>query len=334
MWQNRRWPWSVAVLAGGDSHERAVSLSSGREVTLALRSAGHRVEQIDPSHVPLSEVPWSDFDVCLLALHGGSGEDGRVQQQLESLGVRYTGSGPEASRLAMSKSAAKERFFQTRVPTLPYVLFHASEPIDDVTAHIARLGWPVVVKPESQGSSLGVGFAARPSELADRVAEGCEFDHFLLAEPWVDGREFTVAVLGREPLPLLEIATPRGLFDYESKYGHAEAECRFDTGLSREQVVRLQSIAVAAAESLGTTGLVRVDLMLDRNERPWVLEVNTLPGMTPTSLAPQAAQRAGLDLVALCEWMLRDALAATAAGPQPRSTIAIAFDRAKIEATS
>ncbi|HEX4130977.1 MAG TPA: D-alanine--D-alanine ligase [Pirellulales bacterium] len=308
MWHNKRWPLSVAVLAGGDSSERAVSLASGREIAEALRTAYHRVERIDPMETPIERIPWQQFDVCFLALHGGSGEDGRVQRQLDQLGVPYTGSGPEASRLAMSKSAAKERFFQRRVPTQPYILFHATEPPADVAAHVTRLGWPLVIKPDSQGSSLGVGFASNTKELEDRVAEGCAFDPFLLAEPWIDGREFTVAVLGREPLPVLEIATPRGLFDYESKYQPSNTEFRFDTGLPAEQVVRLQSIAVSAAAALGTTGLVRVDIMLDRQQRPWVLEVNTLPGMTRMSLAPRAAAKAGLDLVGLCEWMLRDSL--------------------------
>ena len=308
-WHAKPWPLTIAVLAGGESAERAVSLASGEQVSLALRSADHLVEVIDPSATPLETLDWSRYDVCFLALHGGAGEDGRTQQQLKNLGVGYTGSGPAASRLAMSKSAAKERFVQARVPTLPYALFHVTEPLDDVAANIARLGFPVVVKPDSQGSSLGVGFAGCRTELDERIAASCAYEAFALAEPWIDGREFTVAVLGREPLPLLEVLTPRGMLDYEAKYHDPATRCRFETGLPAGEVVRLQSIAVSAAAALNTSGLVRVDLMLDRTGCPWVLEVNTTPGMTASSFAPQAARRAGLDLAALCEWMLRDALA-------------------------
>jgi D-alanine-D-alanine ligase len=308
MWDNSRWPLSVVVLAGGSSYERAVSLASGQEVTRALRSAGHRVEQVDPSERDLASIEWNQFDVCFLALHGGEGEDGRVQQRLETLCVPYVGSRPAASRLAMSKSASKERFFQTRVPAQRYVLFHATEPVTDVADHVSKLGYPLVIKPESQGSSLGVGFAASRADLENCIANSCQFDPFILAEPWIDGREFTVAVLGREPLPLLEVCSPRGFFDFDAKYHDSATEYRFETGLARDEVVRLQSIAVAAAAALDTSGLVRVDIMMDRARRPWVLEVNTLPGMTATSLAPKAAARAGLDLVALCEWMIRDAL--------------------------
>lgn len=303
-----RWPLSVAVLAGGASHERIVSLASGHEVVAALRSAQHRVELIDPAEAELVKIDWRQFDVCFLALHGGAGEDGRIQARLEELSVPYVGSRPDASRLAMSKSASKERFYQSRVPTLPYVLFHVSEPTEDVASHVTRLGYPLVIKPESQGSSLGVGFAASDADLANCIEHSSKFDPFILAEPWIDGREYTIAVLGREPLPLIEIASPRGFFDYDAKYHDTATEYRFETGLARDEVVRLQSIAVAAAEALGTSGLVPVDVMVDRKGRPWVLEVNTLPGMTATSLAPKAAARAGLDMVALCEWMLRNAL--------------------------
>ncbi len=172
----------------------------------------------------------------------------------------------------------------------------------------APLGYPLVVKPDSQGSSLGVGFAANVAELAACIAEAGRYDPQLLIEPWIEGREFTVAVMGRQPLPLLEIATPRGWFDYQAKYESDATEYRFETGLPGTTVARLQAIAVAAAAALGTDGLVRVDLMLDRNERPWVLEVNSVPGLTSHSLAPMAAAREGIEFPALCHWMLQDAL--------------------------
>ena len=305
---NNHLPLVVAVLAGGDSHEREVSLSSGTQAAAALEAAGHGVEMFDPAQVGLDEIPWSRFDVCFIALHGGPGEDGRIQRQLEQLGVTYTGSQPAASRLAMSKSAAKERFFQAGIPTLPYVMFHATESIDHVAAQVARFGYPLVIKPDSQGSSLGVGFAQGPEDLPARVAESGRYDPYILAEMYLAGREFTVAVLDRHALPLLEIATSDPLFSYEAKYHNTTAEFRFETGLGAEKTAQLRQTAVAAAASLETTGLVRVDLLLDAAGWPWVLEVNTVPGLTPTSLAPRAAAAGGLDLPALCDWMVRDAV--------------------------
>jgi len=303
-------PLTIAVLAGGDSHEREVSLASGAQAVKALEAAGHSVEWFDPARVGLDEIPWSRFDVCFIALHGGPGEDGRIQRQLEQLGVTYTGSPPAASRLAMSKSAAKERFFQAGIPTLPYVMFHATESIDHITTQVARFGYPLVIKPDSQGSSLGVGIARGPEDLPALVAESGRYDPFILAEMYLAGREFTVAALDRRALPLLEIATSDPLFSYEAKYHSGNTELRFETGLSAEKTAQLQQTAVAAAASLETSGLVRVDLLLDSAGWPWVLEVNTVPGLTPTSLAPRAAAAGGLDLPALCDWMVRDALRA------------------------
>jgi D-alanine-D-alanine ligase len=170
------------------------------------------------------------------------------------------------------------------------------------------LGYPVVVKPDAHGSSLGVGFAADAVGLNVCINAARCYGTRMLAEPWIDGREFTVAVLGREPLPILEIATPRGLFDYEAKYRCTATEYRFDTGLPPEIADGVRSIASASAESLGTAGLTRVDLMLSRAGDPWVLEVNTVPGMTDHSLAPMAAAHAGLTFADLCDWMLFDAL--------------------------
>jgi D-alanine-D-alanine ligase len=307
-WHTSDGTLSIAILAGGDSHERAVSLASGAEVTRALQGRGHRVASFDPAKIDLSSIRWDDYQVCFIALHGGAGEDGRVAAQLERLNVPYTGSGPAASRLAMSKSASKERFVQAGVPTLPYILFHESDAPAQIEACAARLGFPLVVKPDSQGSSLGVGFAQRREELATCIAESFEFDAFALAEPWVDGREYTVAVLERRPLPVLEIGTPRGFFDYEAKYHAGTTEYRFDTGLDSQQTVMLETTAVAAAAALSTSGLVRVDIMVDGLGQPWVLEVNTIPGLTRTSLAPKAAAEGGLDFPSLCEWMIQDAL--------------------------
>jgi D-alanine-D-alanine ligase len=298
----------VAVLAGGVSAEREVSLASGRQVVSSLAQRGHDVESFDPASRDLASIPWDHFDVGFIALHGGAGEDGRVQAELESWGVPFTGSGSVAASLAMSKSSAKARMLAAGVPTLPYAGFAVDEPRAFVADRVAGLGYPVVVKPDAQGSSLGVGFAADVGELDMCIDDAGYYSTQMLAEPWINGREFTVAVLGRKPLPILEIATPRGLFDFEAKYRCASTEYRFETGLPPEIADRLRSIASASAEALGTAGLARVDLMLSLAGDPWVLEVNTVPGMTDHSLAPMAAEHAGMNFADLCDWMLHDAL--------------------------
>lgn len=296
----------IAVLAGGESAERSVSLASGAAVKAALQSAGHRPTRLDPAACPLDAVDWCRFDACFIALHGGAGEDGRIQCRLERLDVPYTGSGPAACRLAMSKSASKERFMQSGVPTAPYVLFHADEPLVEVTRRIASLGYPLVVKPDSQGSSLGVSRVRGPEQLQSAIDAARRFDSFLIGESAIEGRELTVAILGRRSLPALEIIVEGELFDYDAKYRSPRTQHRFETGLSPDAIERIERTAVRAAEALDTRGLVRVDVMLDRQVRPSVLEVNTIPGMTDHSLAPLAAARAGIDMPALCEWMLMD----------------------------
>jgi len=299
---------TIVVLAGGDSAERDVSLVSGRCVQRALEEAGYRVRRVDPALQPLENVDWSDVDACFIALHGGAGEDGRVQQALLEGGVPYTGSGPAASRLAMSKSAAKERFLQAGVPTPDYVLLNQADSPQVAAGKVAPLGFPLVVKPEGQGSSLGVSIVPSAEDLGRAVAAAHRFDPFAIAETYVAGRELTVSVLGRRPLDVLEIVPPDGLFDYEAKYRAPATEYRFKTGLSPEHLAYVAQTAVAAAAALGTAGLVRVDLLLDEVGLPWVLEVNTVPGLTDRSMAPMAAARAGLSMPRLCDWMIREGL--------------------------
>ena len=307
-------PLEVAVLAGGDSAERSISRSSGIAVTAALQSAGHRPTLLDPARCRLEGVDWRRFDACFIALHGGAGEDGRIQSRLERLGMPYTGSRPAACRLAMSKSASKERFGQSGVPTAPTVLFHADEPLTEVTRRISSLTYPLVVKPDSQGSSLGVSRVRGPDDLTAAVGAARRFDSFLIAEPAIKGRELTVAILGRQSLPALEIIAEGELFDYDAKYQSPRTQYRFDTDLSADVIRRIERIAVRAAEVLETRGLVRVDLMLDQRLRPSVLEVNTIPGMTQNSLAPMAAAHAGIDMSTLCEVMLTDCQVAEVVG--------------------
>ncbi|HEV2969159.1 MAG TPA: D-alanine--D-alanine ligase [Pirellulales bacterium] len=298
----------IVVLAGGDSSERQISIVSGWQVVSALETAGHEPAWVDPSETDLENVPWDRYDACFIALHGGAGEDGRIQRKLERFDVPYTGSDPAASWLAMSKSASKERFLAEGVPTPEYALVHVSDSSRNRAARAKEIGYPLVVKPDSQGSSLGVGIAGDPGQLGERLATSFAFDPFAIIERFIRGREFTVAVLDRRPLPVLEIVAADSIFSFDAKYSSPQTEYRFDSGLAPAIEAMLSRIAVQAAAALGTRGLVRVDLMLDEANRPWVLEVNTVPGLTGRSLAPQAAARAGITMPALCTWMIHDCL--------------------------
>ncbi len=290
------------MLTGGDSAEREISLASGQQAAAALAEAGYQPELIDPALQDLDSIDWPAFDACFIALHGGAGEDGRVQATLETIGVPYTGSDSTASRLAMNKSAAKERFLDRGVPTLPFVVWPAE------TAELAKLQWPLIVKPQNQGSSVGIGVAGTPQELQRCLETAAQFDDRILIEPFITGREFTVSLLGRDPLPMIEIVAPQRLFSYDAKYVNPATEFRLETDLPPHTEAELYRAAIAAAEALGTAGLVRVDLMLDGQFRPWVLEVNTIPGLTARSLSPRSAQAAGIEFPALVDWMVRDAI--------------------------
>ena len=207
----------VVVLAGGDSAERFISLASGRAAAAALAAVGHEVASIDPAQTDLGDIDWTRHDACFIALHGGAGEDGRVQSRLDELGVPYTGSGPEASRLAMSKSASKERFSAAGIPTPPHVLLRGA----NGATHLGwcrLLGYPLVVKPDGQGSSLGVSLVNDEAALPGALAAALALDPLVLAERWVGPREFTVAaLLDRRPLPLMEILPAESILSFDAK---------------------------------------------------------------------------------------------------------------------
>jgi D-alanine-D-alanine ligase len=300
--------YRVAVLLGGNSSEREVSLRSGAAVAAAMRKGGHTVETIDPALTPLAAVDWKRFDVCFLALHGGEGEDGRIQQWLEDRGVAYTGSGPAASRAGMSKSTAKELFRRHSVPTPDFFLVDETEDLDATSRKVTQFGLPVILKPDHEGSSIGVGLVRNLADLPARLAESRRYDPLVVIERFIVGRELTVAVLDRQSLPVVEIVGKPDVFDYQSKYANDEIECRFDLDLPPMKVQEVQQVAVGAMAATGATGLARVDVMLDAQGRPWALEVNTVPGMTDHSVAPKAAAATGMDLSALCDWILSDAL--------------------------
>ncbi len=301
--------FDVAVLAGGVSAERAVSLASGRAVQAALCQFGHFATLFDPAEIDLEDIAWRNFDVGFICLHGGAGENGRVQLQLEEIGVPYTGSQPLACRLAMSKIAAKERFARRGLATPESISLRAGDPTPQLLQQVARFGFPAVIKPDSQGSSLGVGLVAAPDDVPDAIANAKRFESVLLAERYVPGRELTVTLLDEQPLPVLQIEPERALFDYENKCTPQPGSIRA-LDESDPVSVAAQTLAVEAARALGTRGLVRVDLIADEaTGELWLLEVNAVPGMTARSLAPLAARHAGIDMSMLCDALARAALA-------------------------
>jgi D-alanine-D-alanine ligase len=310
-------PLRIAVLAGGDSDEREVSLASGDGVAKALAARGHNVSRIDPADAPLCSHNWGDFDVAFLALHGRFGEDGHVQGILEEIGIPYTGSDADASRLAFSKSASKERFLQFEVPTPPYVLIHESDDPSRIEKQARKIGYPLVVKPDAQGSSIGVTIVHSPSDLSEALDTCFAFDKFGLIEACIVGSEWTLGIIDDQPLPLIRIETDRKFFDFHAKYEDNDTQYQFEFALESNIVRAIENAGVRAAQSLGTSGIVRVDIRVDRQNCPWVLEVNTIPGFTDHSLVPKAAARLGWSLGELCERAIQSCLPKT---DQPAAT--------------
>jgi D-alanine-D-alanine ligase len=318
-------PLTVAVLAGGDSAERAVSLNSGAAVAAALRAAGHRVVELDPSTCDLAAIRWDNVDptppsadsggqslplgvrvdVVFIALHGAFGEDGQVQRLLEDAGVPYTGSGPMASQLAFSKSAAKEVFRLQSVPTPAWVLIRPTDDPSRWYEAAESIGYPIVIKPDQQGSSIGVSIVANSERLVAAIDECFRHDSVGLIEKAIPGEEWTVGLIDDELLPAIRIETSRAFFDFAAKYEEESTRYEFDGSDVVGQSV--MSAARNACRAIGTRGITRVDVRVDAAGQPWVLEVNTIPGMTDHSLVPKAAARLGMDMAALCQRALDSA---------------------------
>lgn len=301
-------PLRIAVLAGGESHERAVSLEGGAAVAAALEQQGHRVTRIDPADANAASISWNSFDVVFPVLHGQFGEDGTIQQILERANVPFVGSDSETSRLAFSKSASKERFLTSSVPTPPYVLIHESDEATRIEQVVRQIGYPLVVKPDTQGSSLGVTIVESPQELPAALTRSFHYDPFALMETAIEGTEWTVGLFDDRVLPPIQIEPAGPFYDYRAKYQDNATAYHFEFPLPTNAVKSIEEIGRRAAESLRTRGLARVDLRLDRQQQPWVLEVNTIPGMTEHSLIPKAAERIGMNLGELCEQVVRSSI--------------------------
>ncbi len=296
----------VAVLMGGSSAERQVSLMSGSGVLAALRSQSVDAHAFDPAERDLAELKRDGFACAFIALHGRHGEDGTVQGALELLGLPYTGSGVMASAIAMDKVMSKRIFVADGLPT-PRWLWLAPERQgrDDVVAAPDTLGLPLIVKPPREGSSIGITKVLGYSQMQAAVALAAQYDADVLCEEFIEGTEVTCALLGTgahaRALPVIRIAAPDGNYDYEHKYFSEDTGYHCPSGLPADEEAEVQRLALAAYRTLGCRGWGRADLMIRAADRkPFLLEMNTSPGMTGHSLVPMAARAAGLSYEQLC----------------------------------
>jgi D-alanine-D-alanine ligase len=287
----------IIVMAGGPGAEREISLRSGVAVCKALRAKGHDVKEIDPLDKDWKLPP--DTEVVFLALHGEYGEDGQVQTRLESLGIPYTGSGPEGSRVAFDKELTKQVFEQNKIPTPRWTMLgNTNAPVPD---HLGK-GW--VLKPPRQGSSIGLKIVETPDLWSEALAVAGNYGGPVLCEELIRGREITVGILGDAALPIVEVRPKSGAYDYHSKYTVGATDYFCPADLPEDTVGLVSEISLKSFKAVGATEFGRVDLMLDEALNPYVLEVNTLPGLTETSLLPKAAAAKGMEFPELCEQMV------------------------------
>lgn len=294
----------VAVLLGGTANERPVSLVSGAAVLKALQSAGVDAHAFDPAERDVTEL--QSFDRAFIVLHGRGGEDGVIQGVLEQWGVPYTGSGVMASALGMDKARTKLLWQGSGLPTPRWQRLSATT---DWVQLVAHLGLPVMIKPVREGSSIGMAKVHRLEDLAPAYAVAAAHDAEVIAEQFITGAEYTVAVLGDQALPVIRMVPNKDFYDFEAKYERNDTQYRIPCGLSTAAEAELQALALAAFQAVGCVGWGRVDAMADAEGRFWLLEVNTVPGMTDHSLVPMAAQAAGMDFTTLVLTLLSQTLA-------------------------
>ena len=294
----------VAVLLGGKSAERPVSLKSGGMVLAALRSRGVDAHAFDPSTQQIDALLAQRFERVFIALHGRFGEDGTVQGILEWLGIPYTGSGVLASALAMDKLRTKQLWQARGLPTPAYEQLSEHT---DLAAVAQRLGLPIMVKPVNEGSSIGMSKVRVAAGLDEAYTLAVNYDRAVIAERFIEGTELTGAILGDEALPLIRLDTPRDFYDYDAKYVVDDTRYLVPCGLDDATERTLRQLCLDAFRALGCRGWGRVDLMLDRAGKPFLLEVNTAPGMTDHSLVPMAARAVGLSYEDLCIRILEGA---------------------------
>lgn len=278
----------VAVLLGGTAAERPISLISGKAVLEALQAAGVQAEAFDPAERPVAEL--AHYDRAFIVLHGRGGEDGTMQGLLELMKIPYTGSAVLASALGMDKARTKQLWIGCGLPTPKYARLQAGM---DFTKVINELGLPLMIKPSHEGSSIGMCKVMKSEELPEAFANAAKYDSEIIAERWITGSEYTVSILGDRALPVIRMKTDRNFYDFEAKYQRNDTKYLIPCGLSAEKEKELQALALEAFRAVGCEGWGRVDAMMDEDGRFWLLEVNTVPGMTDHSLVPMAAKAAG-----------------------------------------
>jgi D-alanine-D-alanine ligase len=294
----------VAVLLGGRAAEREISLKSGSAVLAALLRKGVDAHALDPDERVLERLRTGAFDRAFIILHGRGGEDGQIQGALETIGMPYTGSGVLGSALGMDKYRCKLAWAGCGLPTAESVLLRT----DADLALAESLGFPLMIKPVHEGSSIGMARVEDPESLADAWRVASRYDALVLAERWIQGAEYTCAILGQEALPMIRLETPNAFYDFDAKYQADSTRYLCPCGLPETEESRLQRLALDAFEATGASGWGRVDLMVDDDGQPFLLEINTVPGMTDHSLVPMAARVAGLDFDTLVWRILETSL--------------------------
>ncbi len=281
----------VAVLMGGLSAERPISLESGQAVFTALKNKGVDAHVIDAQRDVLKKLEQGNFDRVFIALHGRGGEDGQIQGALETMQLPYTGSGVLGSALAMDKCRTKKIWQSYELPTPAFV--ELSESTDWKTV-CDKLGLPLMVKPVHEGSSFGASKVKHVEDLETAWRNAYKFDKRVMAECWITGNEYTVPILAGRALPVIRLVTPREFYDYEAKYESETTQYLCPCGLDAEQEKALGQLALSAFDALGASGWGRIDLLIDKQGQPWLIEANTIPGMTSHSLVPMAARQSGM----------------------------------------
>jgi D-alanine-D-alanine ligase len=293
----------IGVMMGGLSREREISLKTGKAILKALTEKGYTACPIDVGQDIVETLIKKKIECAFIALHGRFGEDGTIQGMLELMRIPYTGSGVLASALALHKIMAKKIFLCEKIPTPPFEVFQRQEIGKDPPIKISS-PLPLVVKPAREGSTIGVSIARTEEELVLALKEAGKYDEEILVEEFMKGKEITVGILEDIPLPVIEIVPKSGFYDYHSKYTKGETQYIIPARVPREKYLNAQEMSLKAFRVLGCSGCARVDLMTDENGNPFVIDVNTMPGMTETSLLPQAASYAGIAFEDLVERIL------------------------------
>ncbi len=295
----------VAVLLGGKSAEREVSLDSGKAVLEALLRSGVNAEAFDPQQRSVTELV--QYDRAFIVLHGRGGEDGQIQGALEWMNVPYTGTGVQGSAIGMDKVKTKQIWQGSDLPTAPYRIISKDSDLNEV---VASLGLPLIIKPVHEGSSVGMSKVEKVEDLAKAIDKATVHDAVVMAEKWITGREYTIAFLNGQALPVIRLQPPADVafYDYEAKYNRNDVEYGIPCGLSEVEEKALQALCLRAFQAVGASGWGRIDAMLDEQGNFWLLEVNTVPGMTGHSLVPKAANAVGYGFDELCVAILEQTL--------------------------